>query len=308
VEATQTEAALTPRTHSNSTLIGVLQLAAAGFGFGFLGIFGKLAFRSGLTVGELLTLRFLSAAILLGGFLFVFARHRLRIETRQIFICAALGILGYAVFASLYFKAIEGVSVALASLLLYTYPVMVILGARLLFKERLTSTQWIAMPVAIGGLGLLLYGDTQVNSPLALIAGVGSAFCYALYILASSRLQAKIDPVTSGTYVIAFAALGLLLIHRPDPSRMLSLTSHQWLVVAGIAVVSTVGPLILFLSGLQKLGNAQASLLSTAEPLTAAAAGAMVFGESMSGLQLVGGALILGGMALTVLTRASPTE
>ena len=49
---------------------------------------------------------------------------------------------------------------------------------------------------------------------------------------------------------------------------------------------------------------AQASLLSTAEPLTAATAGAMVFGESMSRLQLVGGSLILGGMALTVLTRA----
>ena len=133
-----------------------MQLAAAGFGFGFLGIFGKLAFRSGLTVGELLTLRFLVAAILLGGFLFAFARHRLRIDLRQFIICAVLGILGYAVFASLYFKAIEGVSVALASLLLYTYPVMVILGARFLFKERLSKAQWLAMPVAIGGLALLL--------------------------------------------------------------------------------------------------------------------------------------------------------
>lgn len=280
--------------------IGVIEITLAGFGFGFLGIFGKLAYQNGLSIGELLTFRFLLAAGLMAGLMSLFSPKLLRISRRQLLICAGLGVLGYAVFASLYFKAIEGVSVSLASLLLYTYPVLVTLGAYFFLKEPVSRRQWLALPVTAGGLFILLNGDTQIHSWVAVAAGLMSALCYTLYILFSSRYQADIHPLTSGLYVMLFAGLGLFVIHGPNPMRAFSLSNTQSLIIFGIALVSTVLPLTLFLSGLQKLGNTQASLLSSIEPITAATLAALIFGERLSSLQWLGGALILVGLFLTV--------
>jgi drug/metabolite transporter (DMT)-like permease len=283
--------------------LGLLQVALAGFSFGFLGIFGKLAFASGLKLGELLAYRFVLAALILAAGLACLSRRRLFASRRDIAISAGLGLLGYAVFSTLYFKAIEGVSVALASLLLYTYPAMVALGARVFLKEPLARPQWLALFAALIGLGLLLYGDTQIHSYSAVACGLLAAASYSAYILISSRLQSSVDSLTSGFYVMTFAAIGLFVFHRPSTSLLFELDLRQALILVGIAVICTVGPLVLFLSGLQKLGNTEASLLSTLEPVTAALAGAIVFGERMSALQLCGGFLVLAALIVTALAR-----
>ena len=116
--------------------LGILQVTTSGICFGFLGIFGKLASRHDISIGELLSFRFLAAGCLLFVLLALFSPRRLKVSLKELLICAGLGILGYAVFSTLYFYAIHGVSVATASLLLYTYPAWVVLGAALLFRER----------------------------------------------------------------------------------------------------------------------------------------------------------------------------
>jgi DME family drug/metabolite transporter len=282
--------------------IGRIQVALAGFCFGFLGIFGKLAFQRGIQVGELLTLRFGAAAAVLFFAMLVARPKLLKISFREIVVCAALGCLGYAVFATLYFSAIEGLSVALASLLLYTFPIMVSLGAHFLFKERLTKAQWIAIPVTTIGLVILLSNgnSVEVRSPFAIAAGLGSALCYSIYILASSKLQKSIDPLTSALYVIAFAALALASIQRPSLAHVISFGLEEWLIVLGIAIICTVAPLFLFLSGLQKLGNTQASLFSLIEPVTAAVMGAFFLHEPIGTQLIVGGALVLAGLSISI--------
>ncbi|MES2857117.1 MAG: DMT family transporter [Bdellovibrionota bacterium] len=282
--------------------IGVLQLAIAGFCFGFLGIFGKLAFQRQIEIGELLTLRFMTASLILLGILSVFRPRLLKVTLKELAVCALLGALGYAVFSTLYFLAVKGVSVAVASLLLYTFPILVSLGAHFLFKERLTKAQWFAIPIAALGLAVLLGGGSslEISQPLAVVAGLGSALCYAVYILTSSRLQKNIHPLTSAMYVILFAAIGLALIHRPDIDRVRSFGIEEWKIIVGIALVCTVAPLFLFLSGLQKLGNTQASLLSLLEPVTAAIMGAVVLGEAIMAQTIIGGAIVLCGLAISV--------
>ncbi len=257
-----------------------------------------------------MTYRFAIASLLLALVLLIYDRRRLKIAPLQILVCAGLGVLGYAIFATLYFTAINGVSVALASLLLYTYPIHVAIGARVLFGEKLSRAQKIALPVALGGLLFLLggpaiFGESKIANPYAVIAGLGSALCYAFYILASSRLQRTIDPLTSGLYVMTFAALGLFFFHRPDLSRIPALTLEQIALLVGIGVVCTIAPLVLFLSGLQKLGNNEASLLSTIEPLTAAAMGAIILSEMLAPAEWIGGALVIAALVITALARES---
>jgi drug/metabolite transporter (DMT)-like permease len=304
-----------PSTKHPKHTRGLIEVALAGLCFGFLGVFGKLAYRQGFTVGELLTERFLVATTIFGLGLLVLAPQKLKIEKRQIPICAALGIFGYAVFSTLYFTAIEGVSVALASLLLYTYPVLVAAGARVFLNERLTRIQKAALPLVAVGLVCLLWHDLMMTSgpnaqtvssavtsrAIAILAGLGSALSYAAYILISGKLQKSVDPLSSSFYVMLFSALALLAFHRPDLSKLTAGTPESLGVIVGIAVVCTVFPLTLFLSGLQKLGNTEASLLSTIEPVTAAVVGSLALGETLMPNEILGGSIVLSALLLVIL-------
>jgi drug/metabolite transporter (DMT)-like permease len=286
-------------------LLGAAQIIFAGIGFGFLGVFGKLAFETGLTVGELLTWRFFAAGLILWLGLGLAGRALLRITGRQLFVCALLGIFGYAVFSTLYFETVKGVSVSLASLLLYTFPVMVTVGSRVFLREHVTPRQWLALPAAAAGLAALLWGEIDVRSWAAVLFGLGSALCYALYILANRKWQNEISPITSGVYVITFSAFALLLWHQPDPAKLTSFNATQIGCILGLAVISTIGPMILFLSGLQRLSGAEASVLSTIEPVTAAVLSALIFHERLGLGHFAGGVGILAAVGLTVGQRRS---
>lgn len=279
-------------------VLGLIFVLLAGFGFGFLGIFGRYAFQSGLTVGELLTFRFLLASVLLWVGLLAFKRDHIKLPLKQILISAGLGVFGYAVFSTLYFKSIEGISVPLAALLLFTFPIFVNLGAHFFLKERMTKNQVISLLLATVGLGILLWGPLVVNSPASVIYALMAAVTYAVYVLVSGKVQKNVAPLSSSLYVISASAMALFLFHQPTIMRVTELTSQQLFIISGIAVISTIAPLTLFLAGLQKLSSSKASIVVMIEPIVAAVAAYFFLSEQLSALQICGALLVL--IALTI--------
>lgn len=274
--------------------VGMLEVIASGVCFGFLGFFGKELLSHGVRPGELLALRFLMAAALMLAFLPFKQRPGRWLSLRQLLACLTLGICGYAVFAFCFFSALEGLSASLTVLLLYTYPALVAAGAWLLFKEKIPRQHWPALPLA--GLGLLglVWGEFSVQSWEALGFGIGSAVVYALYILCSSRWLRGVPATVAAPTIQLGAGLTLTALYLRDPARALSIIEHDWLLILGISLVSTVLAMSLFLAGLQKLRSWEVSLLSTTEPLVGVLVGALILGERLSGVQMLGGvALIL---------------
>ncbi len=280
--------------------LGVLQISLASVGFGFLGVFGKTAFQEGLSVGHFLTYRFTLASLLLWTFCLLLRPQSIKLGWKQIGISALLGILGYALFSSLYFTAIKGISVALAALLLYTYPFWVSLLSHFVLNERMTPRQWLCLCAAFSGLLLLLWGHWWAHSLQAVLAGLGAALAYSIYILVSARFQKHVEPLSSSLYVITFSALTLALIHRPSLAAALDLSTAQASSIIGVALIGTILPLSLVLAGLQKMKSSEASLLTMLEPVTAALLAWFIFGESLTLLQLSGALVIL--ISLTVRT------
>src|SRR3977135_3494999 len=88
---------------------GTLLCLGSGAAFGAMGIFGKLAYGEGVTVGTLLSLRFLLAARLFWGLVLASgAAHEVRaLGARDVAIALALGACGYAIQAGSYFVALE---------------------------------------------------------------------------------------------------------------------------------------------------------------------------------------------------------
>lgn len=280
---------------------GIVQILLSGFCFGFLGIFGKLAYTNGLSPGELLSLRFSLGGLILWLALALFRPRSLRLKGKEIVACLVLGVLGYAIFSSCYFQALKGLSASLTVLLLYTYPLIVAVGAWLCFGEKIARNRWLALPLVMAGLMLLIWGDFKVLDPEALLFGLASAFFYSLYILASSRWLKNADPLAAVTYIQLSAGFVLSLMYWRDLGRFQDVVTHNWLLLLGVALIGSVFAMSLFLAGLKKLKNWEVSVLSTSEPVMGILLAVAFLGESFTLTQVFGAGAVLGAFVLVAL-------
>jgi DME family drug/metabolite transporter len=283
--------------------IAITQVLVSGIAFGTLGVFGKLAFAAGLRPGEFLAFRFLISSLVLLTFVgLTRPKDFQRIDRRTLAICAMLGVFGYAVFSSFYFEALARISASLTVLLLYTYPILVSLGSRIFFAERLTRHALWGLALASLGLVFLVSGDLSLKAELGGLAfGLAAALMYSLYILGSSHfLRGK--PVLASCAIIQCAAgIALFFLHLAPGERIPTLLTNAWPVVLGTSLVATALAMSLFLIGLQKLRATEVSLLSTMEPISAVLLAGLFLGERMGLLQVTGGLLVIAAMVIASL-------
>ncbi|HVW16871.1 MAG TPA: DMT family transporter [Solirubrobacteraceae bacterium] len=271
---------------------GLLLCLVSAAGFGAMAIFAKLAYRHGGDVTTVLVLRFLLAAAVTWAVVRV-VRAPLP-DRRTALGAAALGVL-YAGQAGCYFAALQHISASLNALLLYTYPAMVFAAALALGRERAGAVKTLALGLSAAGTVLVLVagGTGALNAPGVLL-GLGAAVIYCAYILVADRVLPGAHPLPVAALVLTTAFLAFLvvspLIGGVHPGRI---DGDGWLAMAGVALVSTVLAASLFLAGLARVGPSTASIVSTVEPAVTVGLAALVFGERLDGMQLVGGALVL---------------
>jgi drug/metabolite transporter (DMT)-like permease len=292
-------------------LPGMLFCLASGAAFGAMAVFGKLAYGEGATVGTLLTARFGLAAVLFwaGSAIprargaSVAAALRARASAagpRDALLALGLGAGGYALQAGCYFAALERIDASLLSLLVYTFPALVAIGAFALGRERLDRRRAFALALASGGLVLVVAGaGAGALDPLGAALGLLTAVLYSGYILVSDGIAQRMAPHVLAALVCTGAALALAVgsaaLGDLRPGE-LSLAGWGW--IACLAAVSTVAALSLFFAGLRRVGPTRGSILSTVEPLVTVVLAFAVFGETLGLLQLTGGALVLSAVVM----------
>lgn len=282
----------------NQIFIGRIEAALTAVCFGLLGVFGKLGFASGFSVGELMSYRFLLSSLCLWIILGVFRPQWIKVSAKQIGVFALLGVFGYGSMSITYLEAIRGLNITTAVLLLYTYPFWVSLLSHFLTPYKITKKETVCLIMASVGLIFLLSGEVEFHKVSSVLAGLGSAFIYAFYIIFSGKIPQKVQPMASSMYVITFGAIALLSVYRPDISSVAHFSFTQMGVVVGIALISTVLPLTLELSSLQKIKPSDFSALMMLEPISAAIWGFLFFKENLQIGQLIGGVIILLALAM----------
>jgi len=223
-------------------------------------------------------------------------------------VALALGGACYAAQAGCYFAALERIDASLLSLLVYTFPAIVAVAAITLGRERLDGRRLAALGLASGGLGLVVAGaGAGALDPLGVTLGLGAAVVYSTYVLSSEGVARRTRPRVLSALVCTGAAapltVGAALLGELRPGE---LTVAGWGWLTCVAVVSTVGSVTLFFAGLQRVGPTTASILATVEPLVTVLLAFLVFGETLGALQLVGGALVLGGVLVLHARLAGP--
>ena len=266
----------------------ILLVLLSALGFGSIALFAKIAYAAGVSTSLLLALRFSLAVAFLAPLLWY---KRIALPGgRTLAGFALMGIL-YTAQAQSYFTALRHASTGLVALLLYVYPVLVTLLAVSLGWEKLNRRTMVLMAIALAGLAITLGGKLE-GQPLGIGLALLSAAVYAVYILLGNRLTQQADPLAATLVVMSAAALcnGALAVADGGALPHGALT---WLAIGAIALFSTVIAIAAFLVGIKVIGAAQASIVSTLEPVITLCLGVALLGETVSVSQLAGGTLVL---------------
>jgi drug/metabolite transporter (DMT)-like permease len=284
--------------------LGACFVLASAVAFGVMPVFGKLAFDAGVTVTTLLVVRFaIAAPVLWAGAALRGAFPRARHDVLR---GLALGGFGYAIQAGLYFAALSRMDASMLSLILYSYPAVVTGAAILLRREPASRRRLAALVTASLGLVLVLLGSGAgaFNGPGALL-GIGASLTYATYILVSDGV--RLDALPLAALVTTGAVLTLLPFGLATGSLDFGFATGGWLWLALAALVSTVSAILLFFSGMSRVGPSTAAILSTIEPPVTVALAFIAFGEALGAVQVLGAVAVLGAAVIVNLPQRAVT-
>ncbi|WP_254273956.1 DMT family transporter [Haloarcula marina] len=232
-----------------------------------------------------------------------------RLKRRDVVAAAATGV-ALAVHFATWFESLAWTSVAASVTLVQSQPLFVAVGAWAVLDERVTRGTALGILVAVGGivvmsLGELLGGgvgpDPLYGNALALVGGVTAA----AYVLAGRSLRQRFPLFPYVTVVYAVAAVCLFAFVLEQGHPVTGYAPREWVLFSLMAL----GPGLFGHTVLNwALGHLESSLVSVSllgEPVGSALLALLLFSEVPGSWTLVGGAVVLCGVAVTARSRQS---
>ena len=274
-------------------------MAASGVCFGLLGIFARLAYDHGANVAGVVSARAM-VVVPLFAVLAVEGRHgpRRRRESRsalrQLVPMALLSVLATVT----YFVAVDRMSPALVTLVIYVYPVVTVVASRLLGWTSLGGLAVLATALTVAGVVVTLGVPDDPVDALAVALAVVNGIAYSGFLLLAQAALRKTDSLTAYAASGGPAAVALLVgsFVVADPEFGSGAVAIGSLVAAGL--VSTILATLLQFTGVRRVGSASAAVVTSVEIVTVVVASALVFGDDVGVGLAVGGTLVIAGAVL----------
>lgn len=234
-------------------------------------------------------------------------RRELAVLTRRdVGLCLASGVFLGLHFTA-YFAGLERTSIAAAVVLVDTEALFVALASAAVLGQHLRKNAWAAVAVAFAGAALVaLAGGGEGGALQGNLIALSGAAAVAVYTMigAVCRRRLSTEVYTFLVYLAASASLLAAALLSGTP-----VTGHgtvNLFTALGMAVCCTLLGHNVFSWGLKYLPAAFISTAKLLEPVLAAVWGLLLFGERPGGLTLLGGAAVVGGIALYIHASALP--
>jgi drug/metabolite transporter (DMT)-like permease len=239
------------------------------------------------------------------------------VTRRDLAFLAIFGIAGVALVQWTYFVAIGRLAVGVALLIQYVGPLLVALWARFVYREHVRRRVWLALGLCLTGLVLVvrIWSGLTLDG-LGLLAALGAMATYAIYVLLAERGVRERATLPLLAWGFGFATLfwsavlpwwsfpgatvggTVRLLGRLDGVHLPLAALVAWVVVLG-----TIVPFGLIVAALRHVSATRVGIASMLEPVTATVVAWVWLGETLSGVQLAGAAVVLAGMAVAQSAR-----
>jgi drug/metabolite transporter (DMT)-like permease len=302
---------------------GQLQVVVGAALFAVNASVSKVVLDAGIEPARLTALRCAGASLVLLVVLGLTQPRRLHIAWRDVPTLAVLGLTGAALIQWLYFVAIDRLPVGIALLLEFTGPLLIALYSRVVLRHAIPRRVWLALGIALAGLAMVaeVWHDAGLD-PVGVAAGLAAAGCLATFYLLGQHTVERRDPVNLAFWMFTFAAVfwsvlqpwwrfdaGVLAESTPLLGRLDGVDVPVWLALSWVVVLGTLMPYALEVAALRYIPATTTGIIGMIEPVVAAAVAWLWLDQVLNAVQLAGGALVLVGVTLVQLTRASaPAE
>jgi DME family drug/metabolite transporter len=223
----------------------------------------------------------------------------------------SLVILGVCIglVNAVYYVAIDRLPVAVALVLQYTAPAMVVVYTAARLRRRPGHDVVVAVLLALAGVALVsgvVGADLGSVDALGVTMGLASAVLFASYTLIGENVTRTYGPL--GAMFRAFSIAGSLWIcwqvFNGFPHELFDLANLPRVLLIGLG--ATLAPFLLYLWGVERVKAERAAIAATLEPVLGAVVAWILLDQSLGALQTVGGVLVIAAVILIQSGRSKP--
>lgn len=270
-------------------------------------VFTAFAFSSSTVVGKdlldafgvpnLLFWRFAIASVALWLVLAVWSRrggpNPFAAPWRKLFVIG----LAFAVVVASGFVALERLDASVYIVLVYIYPVLVVLGAALLGTPPAPGT-WIALVLVLAGVVLTvpeLFTGVGEVSVLGVSLALLQAVLFAGYMLVNSRVLETVDGVTNAAWTMLGATALMLPLAVAEGFRVPETTELR-LKLLMFAILPTVIAALAMFRAMSLVSAGIVAMIMPLEVVLAIAWSVIFLGDELGTSQVIGAAVVIAGV------------
>ncbi|KUO72598.1 MAG: hypothetical protein APF77_10515 [Clostridia bacterium BRH_c25] len=280
----------------NKNRIGYIYVLLASFFFALIAVIGKTVMNSGINVFDLLILQNTTALIFMLAYFAIVDIKKLYLDKKSLKTILVQGLVGSASTTILFYLALQRMNAGVASMLLFTHPVLVSLYFMATKTKKITLTNNLALLAAFMGSIMVInvFNIDMAKTPLiGLGFGILASAAYAFYNIYADVKLKDFEPLVI-TFYTTLVILAVTLILRPGFFRFeFAMTSELMIYICELAVVSGILPVIFLYKGIGMVGADKASIVATSELPITILMSFIVLSERMGLVQLAGILLII---------------
>jgi drug/metabolite transporter (DMT)-like permease len=267
----------------NSYFLGVVSAIVSSVFFGMLGIFSSIGETAGLSTTSRIFFRFFIAAIVM--YFIVKAQGKsIKLGFDVLYKLTIGSILYFSLTSYLLFRSYDYIGTGFATVLSFTYPIMVLILSIVIDREKVGKLQLFGTAIAFVGL-LIVIGPIKGSSIVGISLGILSAITFTLYIrmLGQSFIK-KIDSSVLMFYIFMISAVFWFF---PSTYEMIKTPQvvnipRALISVVGLSVLGSLIACTLFTYSVKAIGGRMTSILSVFNPIASVLIGLVVLNEKLA--------------------------
>ena len=288
-------------------------------GFALGGVAAKVLREADMDAFRLTQIRSTGAGLILLAFAIIKGKDQLRARKEEIKDLLLFGIIGVAAVTSFYFFAIKYLFVSVALIIEFTASIWIALYLKFVKKKHISPIMWLGIACAFFGLVLVsqIWSGSSLH-PLGVAVAFADAFALSYYFITAERLTQTRTSLSLMTWGIGVAAIfwAIILPWWSFPFEYLTdsyslsgnLSEYNapgWALLLWIVIIGTVIPYLLTVTGIRELSAGTSSVIGMIEPIFAGVIAWIILNEALSGVQLIGCAVVLLGIYLADKAKAA---
>lgn len=279
--------------NNKKMVTGYLLVILSAFLFGCMPLITTHIYRQDITRESAVLLRNMLALPVL-GVLSLIQHKSLKIPVKSLPAISLIALMGCCITPLLLFSAYPMIGPGTTTVFHFIYPAVVVLFGLLFFKKKLSSGTAIAVLLCIVGIGLF-YDPKNKLDLFGCIIALASGVTYAIYVVLLSVF--KYNKTVSGFrlsfYISLICTVAMLVICIATNKLTFPTNLAGWALCILLALVISVGAVVMFQKGAFLIGGERASILSTVEPITGVVTGFLFLGEEMSVGMIIGSVIVI---------------